>query len=302
MKKFVKILLSVFCIILAVAILLTGNLFFYYPQYKSEKREILTQEIDTSNGFTVMSCNVRCISPIDFGKKSWFYRASLVIEGIENCAPAIIGFQEVTKWHYSYLCDSLPTYDSVITYRDDAFNSEGCPIFYRTDLYNLIDQGSFWLSKTPDVMSKDWGAAYNRVCGYVILEDKKTAEQFVVFNTHLDHISDEARINGIKVILDKIAEFGSLPAILMGDLNATESSLTYESATENFLDAKYETDNTMTGCTYQNWGKSLDRDCIDYVLISKTGFKVNSFRIVTDTYDGVYSSDHFPLAVNLSFE
>ncbi len=224
------------------------------------------------------------------------------MQGIEKEQPSVIGFQEVTKWQYSYLCDTLSSYDSVITYRDDAFNSEGCPIFYRSDMYTLIDKGSFWLSETPDVMSKSWGAQFNRVCSYVILKDNATETEFVVFNTHLSHVSDEARINGIQAVLDKIAEFGSKPAVLMGDLNAKEDSETYKSATENFYDAKYQTTNTMTSCTYQDWGEQLDRECIDYVMISKQGLKVNSYKVVTDTYDGVYSSDHFPLSVSISFE
>ena len=151
-------------------------------------------------------------------------------------------------------------------------------------------------------MSKDWGAAHYRICSYVILKDNATSKEFVVFNTHLDHVSDEARINGIGVVLDKIAEFGGLPAVLMGDLNAEESSETYRSATEHFLDAKYQTENTMTSCTYQNWGEALDRNCIDYVMVSFSGFTVNSYKVVTDTYDGVYTSDHFPLSVSLTLD
>lgn len=302
MKKVVKILISVVAVILVLAICFCGAFFWYYPHYKEVKTEIELQDIYAENELRVMSCNVRCIAPTDLGKKSWFYRANLVVQGIQNEQPGVIGFQEVTKWHYSYLSDCLPMYDSIITYRDEAFNSEGCPIFYRSDIYTLIDKGSFWLSETPEVMSKDWGSACYRICSYAILKDNATETEFVVFNTHLDHISDEARINGIQVVLDKIKEFGDLPAVLMGDLNAEENSQTYKSATENFLDAKYQTENTMTSATYQRWGKELDNDCIDYVMISKTGFKVNSYKVVTDTYDGVYSSDHFPLVASLSFE
>lgn len=65
-------------------------------------------------------------------------------------------------------------FDSIITYREDTINAEGCPIFYQTDLYTLIDKGSFWLSETPEVMSKDWGAAHYRICSYVILKEKST--------------------------------------------------------------------------------------------------------------------------------
>jgi len=189
-----------------------------------------------------------------------------------------------------------------LTYRDKSPNSEGCPVFYREDLYTLVDKGSFWLSETPEEMSKDWGAACYRICSYVILKEKNTEKEFVVFNTHLDHVSDEARIKGIKVVLDKISEFGGLPAVLMGDLNAEESTETYQSAVQDFLDTKYQTENTMTSCTFQAWGTELDRDCIDYILVSKEGFSVNSYKVVTDTYDGVYVSDHFPLVAELVLE
>ncbi len=302
MKKIFKVLISIISVILVLAIVYCTAFFWYYPQYQANKKEIVIQEIYAENELKLMSCNVRCLAPTDLGKKSWFYRADLIMQGIEKEQAGVIGFQEVTKWQYDYLCDTLSLYDSIITYRDDAFNSEGCPIFYRSDIYTLIDKGSFWLSETPDVMSKDWNSACYRICSYAILKDSATDTEFVVFNTHLDHVSDEARINGIQVVLDKIKEFGSLPAVLMGDLNAEEDSQTYQSATESFNDVKYLTENTMTSATYQAWGEQLDRNCIDYVLISKTGFRVNSYKVVTDTYDGVYASDHFPLSVSLSFE
>lgn len=301
--KLVKLILKAICLVLLTIILGWAVLmFWHYPKYISNKEEI---SLDTSLGsdeIRIMNYNVRCLSPLDLGEKNWFYRANLIMDSIETASPTIIGFQEVTSWQYDYLVETMPSYDSIITYREDTINAEGCPIFYRTDLYSLIDKGSFWLSETPEVMSKDWGAAHYRICSYVILKDKNTEKEFVVFNTHLDHVSDEARIKGIQVVLDKIKEFGGLPAVLMGDLNAEESSETYKSARESFLDAKYETENTMTSCTYQNWGEALDRNCIDYVMISPEGFGVNYYQVITDTYDGVYTSDHFPLLVGLTFE
>lgn len=296
MKKGVKIFIIVLVLILVAAAITAFLLLRYYPHYKDEKKPAQFTDIkEVDEPIRVMSANLRCINPLDTGKKSWFYRADLIIKNIENNKPSIIGFQEATKWQYAYLKDCLTDFDSVITYRDESTFSEGCPIFYRTDMYDLVDKGSFWLSETPEVISKDWNSKCYRICSYVILKEKSTEKEFVVFNTHLDHVSDEARINGIGVVLDKISQFGSLPSMIMGDFNAEEGSVTYENVTKDFLDARYQVDNAVDSCTYQNFGKELDRNRIDYFMISKTGINVKSYKVVTDTFDGVYPSDHFPL-------
>lgn len=302
MKKIIKtVLISLLCLVLAAVIVLAGNTFLFYPYYNSNK-EVAEIKVESNGQIKMMSYNLRCISPTDWGKKAWFYRADLVIDDIENEKPGIIGFQESTKWHYKYLVDTLKGYDSVIQYRDEAFNSEGCPIFYNTALYELVDKGSFWLSETPEVMSKSWGAQYNRVCSYVILTDKASGEDFVVFNTHLSHVSDEARINGIGVVLDKISEFGSLPAVIMGDFNALEGSVTYNNVTENFIDAQKVAEKTSDSHTYQNWGNPEKFQRIDYFMVSKTGFKINSYNVLSGIHDGVYSSDHCPITLEVEIE
>ena len=301
MKILKKLLKLVGILLLAIIVGCLILIFVNYPRYASNK-EAINIEANTDGELRIMDYNIRCLTPMDLGEKNWFYRAHLVMDTIEAAAPNIIGFQEVTSWQYDYLVETMPGFDSIITYRDKTINSEGCPIFYNTSLYTLIDKGSFWLSETPDEMSKDWGAACYRICSYVILKDNATEKEFVVFNAHLDHVSDEARINGIKVVLDKIKEFGGLPAILMGDLNAEEYTDTYKSATEAFLDVKYETENTMTSCTFQAWGEGMDRDCIDYIMVSPDAFEVESYEVIHAIYDDIFASDHFPLFVRLNLK
>ncbi|MBR1811215.1 MAG: endonuclease/exonuclease/phosphatase family protein [Clostridia bacterium] len=290
-----------FCLALALAGIAAVEL-WYYPRYLTHKTTFDISTAENGDEIRVMSANVRCWSPTDFFKRSWFYRAELLLKNITAQQPDIIGFQEVMPLHYKYLTDSLLGYDSVIEYRDSSVISEGCPVFYNTAKFALTDKGSFWLSETPDAMSKDWDAACYRICSYVILKEKTTDRQLVVFNTHLDHVSDEARINGINVVLDKIKQFGGLPSIIMGDFNAGEDSSTYQAATALFDDAKYQTENTMSGATYQNWGQALDNENIDYFMISKTGINVLKYAIINATYDGVYPSDHFPIVINIALQ
>ena len=302
MKRFLKIFgITLVSLVLAVVIAACVSLFWYYPKFDANRRTVSIPAGDEAQT-NVMSYNLRCITPLDFGKKNWFYRADYILQDIEKEAPGIMGFQEATRWQYQFLVESLPDYDSVITYRDNAFNSEGCPIFYHTGRYTLVDKGSFWLSETPETMSKDWGSACYRIASYVILTDNASGKDFVVFNTHLDHVSDEARIKGMDVVLDKIAQFGGLPAVLMGDLNAEEGSATIDAALEHFLDASYAAEETMDSYTYQNWGNFPEACRIDYFMISKTGIRPLRYAVLNQPHGDVWSSDHSPIVLTLELE
>ena len=291
---------TVFKLIALLLVIAIGVVFFYVPSYllNDAKVELSSEETDT---ITVMSTNVRFYNPLDFLKQSWFYRASLIIDDVNAVKPDIIGFQEATFIHYNYLTKSMPGYASEMAYRDDFILSEGCPIFYRTDKFELVDSGSFWLSETPEVMSKDWGSEHYRICVYVILEELDTGKKFAVFNTHLDHVSDEARINGIKVVLDKISEFGDLPAILMGDLNAKDDSVTMKSAYESFDDAMKVAEVSEDTPTYHNWGNFENAKRIDYILTSKGDATVSDYHVLDNCHDGVYSSDHASIYAKIRF-
>ena len=178
-NKLKKVLLGILGGLLAIILIAVMILGWYFPGYLSKKEAVTMTPEDGI--ITMMSCNVRCLTPMDLGKKSWFYRADLLVDHIAAQAPGIIGFQEATQWQYQYLVDTFTGYDSVIDYRDNSVASEGCPIFYNTSLYTLQEKGSFWLSETPEVMSKDWGAAHYRICSYVILQERSTEKSFVVF-------------------------------------------------------------------------------------------------------------------------
>ena len=297
-KKVIKIISSTIGLLIAVFLIIQ---LWYLPHYWINKKEVSLNS-NTNEEITIMSANVRCYAPDDLFKKSWFYRADLIRNNIDEVKPDIIGFQEVTWMHYGYLQDIMQGYDSVIMYRDNFILSEGCPIFYRTDKFELIDKNSFWLSETPEVMSKDWNSACYRVCSYVKLRQLNTNKEFVVFNTHLDHVSDEARINGIKVVLDKINELGDVPSYLMGDLNAKPNSKTLKSVYEFFEDGQVVADITTDGATYQKWGEKLNNERIDYIVSSIGKTNIYEYGIVDTLYEGVYPSDHFPIYIKTSLK
>lgn len=290
--KFLKFLVIM---LLIAATALVGASFYYAPLYFILPREVaLAEDSDT---MTIMSTNVRFYNPLDTYERSWMYRAPLIVEDINAVQPDIIGFQESTFIHYDYLTDALDGYASENAYRDDFILSEGCPIFYRRDKFELIDSGSFWLSETPDEMSKDWGSEHYRICVYVKLREKASGKEFAVFNTHLDSKSEEARIKGIAVVLEKIRELGGVRSYLMGDLNAKENSETMAQAYESFNDSQKLAPVTEDTVTYHNWGTGDSAKRIDYILVSKSGIEVTEYHVVDNCHGGVYSSDHASIYV-----
>ncbi len=293
-----KVLKGILIFLLVVILGAVFVLGFYAPKYLLFNDKLVANELQDEK-IVVVSANVRCFAPQDLFKKSWFYRAPLLLQTLRDAGPDIIGFQEVTPLHKRFLDRTLRCYDHVLLYRDNTLLKESCPIYFNDLRFEAVDKGGFWLSETPDEMSKGWGAECYRVCSYVILKQKSDGKQLVVFNTHLDHVSEEARINGIRLVLEKIEQFGGMPAVIMGDLNAGENSETYRSATALFLDAKYQTADTDSGATYQNFGAMLNHENLDYFLISKTGIDVLQYKVLRTTYDDVYPSDHFPIRLEM---
>ena len=85
MKKSVKIILfSILAIVLVVLLAIGGTYMLYYPHYKSSQMEVSVAGSELKDGeIRVMSCNLRCKNTSDLGKKSWYYRADLIMKNIQ---------------------------------------------------------------------------------------------------------------------------------------------------------------------------------------------------------------------------
>ena len=291
-KKLLRLFSAALILILLAALAVC---FFYWPRsLSSEKYDACARESDELR-LRVMSYNIRW-SASDFGHKSWFYRSVSVMDRVREASPDIAGFQEVTALQYSLLKSRLTGCDSVAQ-RAKGGNPDYCPIFYRTDRFELAASGSFWLSETPDSASRLSGASMNAVCTYAVLIEKATGEQFAVFNTRLDPESADIRAAQAAILKTRISELGYL-SILLCDLGSPETSDAY-AALRGMRDAALEAPDTQTSCTYQNWGESLDTPRLDYIFATR-GFDCMKYHTVTSlTLTGEYPSDHFPLVAEL---
>jgi endonuclease/exonuclease/phosphatase family metal-dependent hydrolase len=265
-----------------------------------------------------MSFNVRG-SFRDRGKAdAWDNRADLNVETIERWAPTLIGFQELQKGNLETYLTRLPQYAHVLgpRYGNRAphdFNA----IFFDQRRLELLDSGGFWLSETPERYSASWATRVVRCANWARFRVLETGLSFLHLNTHLDHVSRLARVDGSRLILRKLAEFleGGSPAVVTGDFNCRPGSPTYRNFVEGgFVDTYLAAGNedTVDANTFHAFKGARYRDArpgfgprrIDWILLKdpRRRIRAASHSIVRDHDEesGAYPSDHYPVLAELA--
>lgn len=253
----------------------------------------------------VMSYNIR----VDFGgdgENNWEFRRDFLADQISYNAPDFIGTQEGKLHQLKYLDSALVDHEWIGRGRDNSeTQGEYSAIFYNKKKFRLISQSTFWLSETPDVPeSKSWETAYPRICTYGLFEDIKSKKRFYVANTHLDHISELARENGTKLIMERIAKLNTkkLAVILTGDFNSEMDSGAYKTIVSQMNDARnisktkpFGPSGTFNGFKFHEPVTLL----IDYIFTSKGNVEVLKFAVLSDSRNCKYPSDHLPVLAEL---
>lgn len=251
----------------------------------------------------VMSFNIRYDNPGD-GMFSWDSRKEMVFWLIEKYDPDIMGVQEALKGQMDELDIALKEYRWAGAGRDDGDDKgEYVPVFFRKERFILADEGQFWLSENPDVPgSKGWDAACTRMVSWIKLLEIATGYEYFVFNTHFDHVGEEARIKSARLLSDSIRSIASLkPVIITGDLNCSPNSDPVGILKELFNDARIMAvaADSASSTTFVGFpGDLTGGEIIDHVFISPH-FGVETYEIVADNANGFFPSDHLPVLVSL---
>lgn len=257
----------------------------------------------------VMSFNIRLNTSGD-GLNAWPHRKDLAASMLHLHQPDVVGLQEALPDQVDDLAARLLDYAWVGVGRDDgARKGEFAAIFYRRARLTLLDQGTFWLSETPDVPgSLGWGAACIRIVTWAQLRDTATETTFFFYNAHFDHRGKAARKESARLLLkDALTRAGAAPVIVIGDLNCDEDAPAYRLLTGGaadiplrLWDAKTQTATPHHGPsgTFHAFTGEL-RDRIDYIFVSE-GIHVLRHATLADYWDGGrYPSDHMPVVADV---
>ena len=247
----------------------------------------------------VMSYNIRLSSGTIEADSiyHWEHRKQASLNLMHEEQPTVFGLQEACPDQMDYMVENLPEYGYIGVGRDDGKRKgEFMSIFYKKDEVELLDGGTFWLSQTPDQVTKGWDAACFRTCTWTILKKKDTGKKFVYLNTHLDHKGQEARKESIKLIVAKAEELtgGKLPVFITADFNSPTTNEIFKPMQEAMLDARVEAPVTDERGTLNCWGTTPPGVVIDHIFFR--GAEAQKFEVLRDKdYGAPYVSDHYPV-------
>jgi endonuclease/exonuclease/phosphatase family metal-dependent hydrolase len=260
----------------------------------------------------VMSFNIRYGTAPD-EDNSWPFRQGLLVEVLRDFGADVIGVQEALYFQLGEISDSFPELGWIGAGRHDGGTaSEYSAIFFREARLELLDEGTFWFSDTPEVPgSMTWGNQLPRICTWGRFRDRMDGKTFTVFNLHWDHRSQPSREKAAALLLQRIRERTRVAVaeeaiVVTGDFNAGESNPAFrillEAGDPVLVDAFRELhpDAQDVG-TFHGFGGGFQGEKIDAVLVGP-GWVVLEAEIVRSRFDERFPSDHYPVTAVLGWK
>lgn len=250
---------------------------------------------------TICSFNIRG-SNMDTGVNAWSNRKKMVIREFGNYQYDIVCMQEP-------LTDQIQDFLSIGIYEWLGVSGQGTPdsdvftpIFYNKKKLNVLDYGTFWLSETPDVVSRGWDGKFPRICTWAKFRDIENCRSFYVFNTHLDHVGEVAKLEGARLICRKIKEMTAEEAVFItGDMNSTPETPPIHTFLSEFSNSReIATEKSGPAGTAHSYGKLYSPSQIDYIFVNEY-ISVTKAITITKNSDPVYMSDHYPIVITADF-
>jgi len=230
-------------------------------------------------------------------------REPRVLSLIETYAPDSLGVQECSSPWRTYFASKLRTIGYAIISAD---KNPKIGIIYNKSRVKPVAQGSFWLTEDPEKLkiSTEWASASSslieRLAQYVVFEVIETGERYIHFNTHVEtNKNNVIQTKQTEVILSYIekvsAEYGGLPVVLTGDFNYTLESTAYKTLCSGVLgDTKTLAAVSSGAGSFNKFiGKDYAKLPIDQIITTKDLVNVKTYKVIYDTFDGCFVSDHY---------
>lgn len=285
---------------------------------------ILCAERISAEELRIMSFNVRYNTPKDLGENSWDARKGAVVNLIKQMSPDVVGLQEPRTIQRTYIKESLPEY----AYMEAPGTGDGrggnVGLIYRSDKFEKVDGGWFYLGPTPDIPSPAFDAPDStwRVTIWAKLRDKKSGKEFTALSTHLPvrtkpHLAAEPYVKSrfhasqlnVKRLKDVAGEDGT--CFIVGDMNCSlqkaDGSINYDgvkalSPYNEWMEDARKFDEHPEINSFNAFGRGEDTPNRKIDQIYYRNAEPISFVTITEPVDGFkYVSDHYPLMLTCEY-
>ncbi|MFJ3379748.1 endonuclease/exonuclease/phosphatase family protein [Curtobacterium sp. NPDC090217] len=256
---------------------------------------------NASRPITLMTYNIKNPDPAH----DWPARLPVLLDIVRRHDPDVLCVQEAFDHQMDDLRQGLGGYTAVGQGREGGSAGEHAAVFFRQDRLRPIEDGSFWLSDTPDEpVSNTWGSLFPRIANHVRFLDVDGAA-FTLLTTHLDHEAnehgDEVRGKSAALIVERLAGVDG-PVVVAGDCNEPAGAGT---ASRVFAGGGYVDTWTVAGdpddrtATFNDWLPPVESgERIDWVL-TKDVAGVDRVVIDHDGPETWFASDHFPVVATI---
>ena len=285
-------------------------LFFLLAASYSSAAQPTQSSTSSGQSIYVMSFNIRSDTGGEAdGTNGWYYRQKAVMKMFNEKKPDICGMQEVRPGQLSDIINDVKGYQFYGVDRNDGTQTgkdERMVIMWNKKVIKVLESDTFWLSETPDVPSKGWGASYYRTAAWAKCRHIPSGKDFFFICTHLDNSSGQARSCGLQLIIERMSSLNKqkLPMILVGDFNVTPDNNCLKLLDGYMLSAREYATPTVATASFNGFGglTGVTARILDYIYFN--GFaSCRDFQVIEESYLNVpYISDHYPISVNFFFE
>jgi len=247
--------------------------------------------------------------------QQWVNRKEVALEFFDKYDFDIVGAQELLTWQTEDIIASGKygrVGSDLAGTRNPGAGTENEAIFYKVSRFELLEEGDFWYSETPEKpASHSWGTGHPRKCTWGKFKDKNTGKIFFVFNSHFHYNVELARTKSAEMLLERVKKVaGDYPVFITGDLNCnfeSQAIKTLLAEDSPLKDSKTLTKKvegpkgTWNGFkTYPEAEKhNTAKDCIDWILVNKF-VKVKSYKVIDEqAKTGKWASDHMPVCATV---
>jgi endonuclease/exonuclease/phosphatase family metal-dependent hydrolase len=245
------------------------------------------------NDFSVITTNLRFGLAQD-GDNSWPNREPLFALVLKRYPATFLGVQESNHFQTRFLKDTLKDHAFIGWHNQSNERWQSNLIFYHNS-WECIQHKHHFLSDTPDVESRLLGSKWPRQCTIGLF--KKDDHRIVMANTHFD-FDESVQEKSAKLVMKFLSAFpNNCPVIITGDFNASPDSRAYLFFREKGF---FEVFDNAYSTTFHKFKGEATLDHIDWILYRGNIKKIQK-KIITDSFNGCYPSDHYPVMATFSF-